>query len=180
MDAGPAGASSAGTQSQERLRSWLHPQLAHGKQMAFETGGVARQQEDTVDAIEADEDAISAGARAGRKLLYTHHNHRATHRYNQQATEDVGATTAAEAETVDSVEQQAADIEENATPGSRKLLGPQDWQHPQLAHGKHMAFETGGLHASRRTQWMQLKQMSTALPALLAEGMPTVMFVLIS
>jgi len=144
LDQGPTGASSASTQHQDRLRSWLHPQLAHGKHMAFETGGVARQQEDTIDAIKADAGAISAGA--GRKLLYTHHRHHATNRYNQQATEDIGATTAAESETVDSVEQRAADIEENAATatGSRKLLGPQDWRHPQLAHGKHMAFETGG------------------------------------
>lgn len=176
QDEGPAGASSTGTQPQDRLRSWLHPQLAHGKHMAFETGGAARQQEDTRDAIAADEDAISAGA--GRKLLYTHHSHHTTHRYNQQPTEDIGATTAAEAETVDSVEQQAADIEEKATPGSRKLLGPQDWRHPQLAHGI-WPLRLVALHASRRPQWMLLKQMLTALPALLAEGMSAAMLVLI-
>lgn len=133
---------------QDNVRSWLHPQLAHGKKVAFSTGGATRQEQDTVAGIEAD--AANSAAGAGRMLMGLHNGHHTTHRYGRDTAQDTGATTAAELETVDSVEHQASDIEEAAA-SNRKLLGPQDWQHPQLAHGKKFSFGSGATRQEQDT-----------------------------
>jgi hypothetical protein len=49
--------------------AWVHPSLAHGKNVDFVNGGITSQQEDTMDSIEA-EVAGASGRGIGRRLLF--------------------------------------------------------------------------------------------------------------